>query len=246
MKRLLCLHGFTGAPASFDGLHGRLGRDFEITAPAISGHAGAGFERVESFDDEVARLLQVCGPGPVTLVGYSLGARLALGLLCRAPERFAGALLIGVHPGLTSASERAERIHSDSRWAALLRERGLAAFLSEWEAQPLFASQTTLRAPALDSQRAIRDSHDASGLARSLELFGLGRMPERWSALPALEVPVILGAGELDSKFVELARRAVQDLPRGRLSIAPAAGHNLLLERPDWVEQAIFSLCSQT
>jgi 2-succinyl-6-hydroxy-2,4-cyclohexadiene-1-carboxylate synthase len=223
-----------------------LGGEFELTTPAISGHAGAGFGRVESFEDEVDRLLDACGPGRVTLVGYSLGARFALGMLCRAPERFASALLIGVHPGLTSEPERAERIRSDSRWAELLRERGLTAFLAEWERQPLFASQTALPPSALDPQRSIRDSHDAAGLARALELFGLGRMPERWSALRGLDLPVMLGAGELDSKFVELARRAAGALPQGRLSIAPASGHNLLLERPEWVEQAIFSLCSQT
>jgi pimeloyl-ACP methyl ester carboxylesterase len=71
-------------------------------------------------------------------------------------------------------------------------------------------------------------------------------MPERWSALPRLDVPITLGAGELDSKFAEIALRAARALPRGRASIAPGAGHNLLLERPDWVEQAIFSVCSQT
>jgi 2-succinyl-6-hydroxy-2,4-cyclohexadiene-1-carboxylate synthase len=246
MNRLFCLHGFTGAPASFDALAAALRDDFELTAPAISGHAGAGFDGVASFDDEVTRLLDACGSPPVVLVGYSLGARIALGMLCRAPEKFSAALLLGGHPGLTDESERAARIRSDARLAALLRERGLDAFLAEWESQPLFATQSSLGTAPLAAQRAVRLTHDASGLARSLELFGLGQMPERWSALPGLQVPITLGAGELDTKFTELARRAARALPRGIVSIVQGAGHNVLLERPDWVEQAIFSVCSQT
>lgn len=244
MKRLVCLHGFTGAPASFDALRNALGRDFELVTPAISGHAGLGFERVECFEDEVTRLLEACGGDPVTLVGYSLGGRLALGMLCREPARFSAALLIGAHPGLTSETERADRVRSDARWAALLRERGLEEFLAAWESQPLFSTQTKLTPASLESQRAVRHRQSAEGLARSLELFGLGRMPERWAALPGIDVPVTWAAGELDLKFRALAERATQLLPRGRAAVAPGAGHNLLLERPEWVAEAIFSVCS--
>lgn len=246
MTRLFCLHGFTGSPASFDALRARLGARFEVIAPTLSGHLGTGFDGIDSFDDEVSRLLDACGSDPVTLVGYSLGGRFALGMLCRAPERFSGAVLIGAHPGLTSEEERQERRRSDARWAALLREKGLDAFLEQWEAQPLFASQARLAPELVAAQRAVRRAHDAEGLARSLELFGLGVMPERWSALARVEVPVALCTGELDVKFTKLAQLAAPLLPRATLSIAPRAGHNLLLERPDWVEKAIFSVCSQT
>jgi 2-succinyl-6-hydroxy-2,4-cyclohexadiene-1-carboxylate synthase len=244
VKRLVCLHGFTGGPTSFDALRNALGHDFELVTPTLSGHMGLGFERVESFEDEVTRLLEACGSAPVALVGYSLGGRLALGMLCRDPARFSAALLIGAHPGLTSETERAERLRSDARWAALLRERGLEAFLAEWESQPLFSTQAKLPPERLESQRAVRHGHSAEGLARSLELFGLGKMPERWSALPGVDVPVTLAAGELDLKFRALAERALEVLPRGRAAVAPGAGHNLLLERPEWVAQAIFSACS--
>ena len=238
---LVLLHGFTGSPRSWDGVVRALGEGHEISTPVLSGHTGLGFANVESFDDELRRLLTMLREGS-TLVGYSLGARVALGLLTLAPERFRAALLIGVHPGLRSEAERAERRDADARRARLLRERGLAAFLEEWERQPLFATQAELPADALDAQAAIRRSHDAEGLARSLEVMGLGSMPERWTSLSRIELPVTLAAGECDPKFSELGRLAAAELPRSRLLLAPSAGHNLPLERPEWVARTILTL----
>ena len=240
MKTALFLHGFTGAPASYDAVREHLGERYRVIAPPLSGHAGQPFEGVTSFDDELSRLLALLGEErDAVLCGYSLGARLALGLLVKAPERFARALLIGVHPGLADAADRAERRAGDARWAAVLREQGVGAFVERWQAQALFASQGRLPADLLARQRALREAHDAEGLALALERFSLGEMPCYWPALPALATPTTLAAGELDQKFVDLARKAARELAIAKVLIAPSVGHNLLLERPDLVARAI-------
>jgi len=66
-------------------------------------------------------------------------------------------------------------------------------------------------------------------------------MPCYWPALPALKTPITLAAGELDAKFVDIAQRAARELPNAKLLIAPGAGHNLLLERPDLVARTLTS-----
>ncbi len=126
--------------------------------------------------------------------------------------------------------EREERIRSDARWAALLREQGVEAFLAKWEAQPLFATQAVLETATLASQRAVRHANDATG-SRSLPraVRARGKCPNAGRRSPAVEVPVTLAAGELDSEFSELAHRAARTLARGRVSIAPGRGINLLL-----------------
>jgi len=238
--RLLLLHGFTGAPASYDGVRALLDERFDVICPALSGHAGQTFAGVTRFEDELERLHLLLGDARgLVLCGYSLGARLALGLLAKAPERFAHATLIGVHPGLSDAAERAERLAADARWAAVLRDQGLAAFLERWSAQPLFSSQGRLPAQALQAQRALREAQDAEGLALALERFSLGNMPCYWPGLSALKTPITLAAGELDAKFVDIAQRALRELPNAKLLIAPGAGHNLLLERPDLVVRSL-------
>ncbi|HEV8244334.1 MAG TPA: alpha/beta fold hydrolase [Polyangiaceae bacterium] len=238
--KLLLLHGFTGSPRSWDAVVTELGERFDVSAPALTGHVEQSGANVDSFAGEVERLRRILdGAAHVTLAGYSLGARLGLGLLLSAPERFASALLVGVNPGLSDESERAERRRADARWSALLRERGLAAFNEAWAAQPLFESQRAVEPDLLEQQRRERMGHDATGLARALELFSLGRMPDFWPRLSELGLPITLAAGELDQKFLDIARRAVVELPLGRLLIAPSAGHNLPLERPDLLARSI-------
>jgi 2-succinyl-6-hydroxy-2,4-cyclohexadiene-1-carboxylate synthase len=243
MKRLVLLHGFTGAPSSFDELctllRTRAGAAVAVYRPHILGH-GVAADGVNTFDDEVTRLateLERGGLRGAHLCGYSLGARLALGLLARAPQLFVSATLIGVHPGLTTQAERSERSASDERWARMLEERGLEAFLSAWQEQPLFASQAALEraggARAIARQRAIRSAHDARGLARSLRVLGLAAMPDYHATLLAPPVPTTLVVGANDTKFVELARASAERNPKLGLSLIEGSGHNVVLEAPD-------------
>src|SRR4029077_15510464 len=101
-------HGFTGSPRSWDFLPDR--RALPRIVPALVGHSGseAGSE-VNGFEDEVDRLASLTPERGVHAVGYSLGARLALGLALRHPARVTRLTLISCHPGLHSTAERAAR-----------------------------------------------------------------------------------------------------------------------------------------
>lgn len=239
------LHGFTGSPESYSRVVRRLGVERRALIPALTGHGGDWRGRAAcSFEGEVTRLLDLHSDGerPRLLCGYSLGARVALGLLSRAPELFDGALLIGLHPGLASPSAREERRALDARRARLLRERGLAAFITEWEALPLFASQRTLSPDLLDEQRGQRLAHDPEGLARSLEVLGLAEMPDYRQAMASLEVPITIMTGSLDPKFSEMATELADQNVQIRGQRVDGVGHNVLLEAPSIVANALASM----
>ena len=239
---LLLLHGFTGTDRSWASLLER--ETAQALTPAVTGHdGGPGAPTVRGFEDEVGRLADLVrrsGARNVHVAGYSLGARLALGLLVRHRELFASAALIGGHPGLETESERALRIESDEAWCRLLEYDGLEAFLRAWQDQPLFATQARLPAEVLARQESERLRHDPVGLIHALRCLGLGRMPDFRPALSGLDLPVKLLVGALDSKFCALARAMASVMPQATLIEVPDAGHNLLLERPAAVRRAIF------
>ncbi len=211
--------------------------------PCLLGHDGTDGERgPASFDEEVDRLAQLVRArafGRAHLAGYSLGARVALGLLVRHRELFDGATLLGVHPGLEIERERTERRALDLTWERILRDESLEVFCDRWEAQPVFDSQRRLDEAVLAEQRQLRLGHDREGLRRSLAVLGLGAMPSYCDRLPSLDLRVTLVVGELDPKFLAVARSMLTRLPRAELFVVLGAGHNPLLERPDVVARLL-------
>ncbi len=251
---VVCLHGFTGGAASWDGFRRAAPPDWRIECLELAGHGAAAAARPRDFDEEVDRLRagstllapspqSVAAPRPV-LVGYSLGARTALQLLRRHPHTVSAAVLIGVHPGLVSDAERRARRAADRRWIELLEDDGLEAFLAAWTRQPIFAGQERLGAKERAAQQAVRESHHAAGLAHSLRALGLAEMPESAATLRRPPVPVTLLVGGFDEKFLALARSVVNaaDADSGArvsLEVVEGAGHNVLLERPQAVVEAV-------
>lgn len=216
-----------------------LADEVHVICPAIVGHdrdlplTGRGFE------DEVDRLAAALPSGRCHLAGYSLGARLALGLLVHHRRRFASATLIGVHPGLATEHERRERRAADEKLALMLEEEGIERFVEHWQGLPLFATQRALPREVLEGQRRRRLTHRAAGLAYALRILGLGRMPDYCRELPQLDLPIHLMAGGRDDKFRRLAEEMAAALPQDAVEIMPGAGHNLVLEAPGTVAEAI-------
>jgi 2-succinyl-6-hydroxy-2,4-cyclohexadiene-1-carboxylate synthase len=245
MNGVVLIHGFTGSPASFDDLGRRLlarQAGLRLFSPALLGHGAPAAGNIGRFDQEVDRLASAIVQANFRgshLCGYSLGARVALGLLARHAHRFSGATLIGVHPGLGSAAERAARVGSDERWCRVLGERGLAAFLAEWQAQALFASQRELPDSVAKEQRRIRSAHTADGLIRSLRVLGLGQMPDYRGVVRSLPIRLRLVVGALDTKFTAIARAIGAASPRVELDLVAGVGHNVLLEAPDHVASTL-------
>jgi 2-succinyl-6-hydroxy-2,4-cyclohexadiene-1-carboxylate synthase len=219
------LHGFTGSRASF----ARLSAPPGALAPTLGGHLDE--PASEDFWAEVERLAAL-DPAATHLFGYSLGGRLALGLLARYPERFERAVLVSAHPGLRTEAQRGERRRQDDRFVRLLRERGLAQFVSAWEEQPLWHTQCALPQVIRAGKRRERLMHTAEGLARSLLSVGLGQMPDLRPHLARVATSVDLLAGARDTTFVALGRELCSIMPRARLSVAETAGHDLIMERP--------------
>lgn len=231
---LALLHGFTGHADSWDVVQRELGPRADVAALTAYGHD---FERPArertTFEDEVARITTWLRPrAPVRLCGYSMGGRLALGVLCRTPELLHSVVLIGASPGLATEAERAERRAADAVWTQRLRAEGIAAFADAWQQVPLFASQSSLPKAILDRQRAARLRHDPESLALSMESLGLGSMPSYWDLLGDMDVPVTLVVGGLDAKFRDLASRMRARLRKSEIVEVQDVGHNIVLEAP--------------
>ncbi|RKG65911.1 2-succinyl-6-hydroxy-2,4-cyclohexadiene-1-carboxylate synthase [Corallococcus sp. CA054B] len=215
---LLALHGFTGSGASFEHLRPLLGRSVRMVAVDLPGHGRTPLpERVgrDGFLETVDAVVQLARElgGHVDLLGYSQGARVALGAAVRAPECFGRLIMESGSPGLHRRQERSERREADAKLVDFIRTKGVDAFVERWEALPLFDGLRRLPEPEQAALRERRKACTADGLAGALETLGLGVQPDYWPELHRQRLPTLLLTGEQDVKFTNLARRMAAELP---------------------------------
>jgi 2-succinyl-6-hydroxy-2,4-cyclohexadiene-1-carboxylate synthase len=182
---------------------------------------------------QLAQLADALATGPAHWLGYSMGGRAALALAAWHPRRVRSLLVVGASAGIADSAERGRRRAADDALADELEQGGVAAFVTRWMAQPLFASQARLGATALAAARAQRLANRAHGLANSLRGMGAGAQPPLHAALAGLEAPACFVAGVEDEKFAALAAELASLVPHGRAALLPGAGHAAHLEAPE-------------
>jgi len=161
------------------------------------------------------------------LVGYSMGARMALHAVMQHPQAMTGLVLVSGTPGIEDDSEREARMQSDDALASRIEQIGTPAFIDEWIHQPLFAKSTFSDAEIRD-----RNRNTPASLASSLRKCGTGQQQPWWPYLQEIRIPVLLIAGSRDEKFVAIAERMKQLIPQSTLSIISKAGHSAHLDQP--------------
>jgi len=237
---LVLLHGFTGSAAGWGCQLDKLAAyGLRVIAFDLPGHGQSDAPdhpqryAIEHCQRDILAVLQELGvsKGQAILLGYSMGGRIAL---YTAFSGFFRALILeSASPGLEDPAEREQRRISDEALAASIERDGVEAFIARWEKLPLFASQRTLPLEVREAVHRQRLNNRASGLAQSLRGVGTGTQPSLYAQLPTLQIPVLLIAGELDTKFTAIARRMVEALPQPQLRIISGAGHTVHLERPE-------------
>jgi 2-succinyl-6-hydroxy-2,4-cyclohexadiene-1-carboxylate synthase len=243
---VLLLHGFTGRGASWTTLAARLRRLGRRTIVVdLLGHgrsdapADPARYAVERQADDLLALLDRLDARPADVVGYSMGARIALRLAADHPDAVRRLVLESPSAGIADASERAARRDRDEALALALERDGIEAFVRAWEQQPVFASHAALRPRTRDGLRQQRLRNRPTGLAASLRGAGQGAADPLHDRLGTIAAETLVVAGTLDP--VGLARAtAVRDgIPRARLELITDAGHAPHLERPSEYERPV-------
>lgn len=220
---LVLAHGFTQTSQSWGHFATLLAPGRELVRVDLPGHGGSDAVRADLVTS-AALLAEVAGDGPVDLLGYSLGARVALHTALEHPGAVRRLVLIGATPGIEDAAARAARRDHDEQLAEEA-ERDVEGFLERWVANPMFAD---LRDPGL----AARRRNSGPGLASSLRLAGVGTQTPLWERLGDLGCPLLAVAGATDVRFAYEARRMAQLAPRAATSLVPGAGHAAHLAQP--------------
>jgi 2-succinyl-6-hydroxy-2,4-cyclohexadiene-1-carboxylate synthase len=223
---VVLIHGFTQTGGAWDPIVRRLSDLHTFTVVDAPGHGRSSDVRTTLWEG-AAELAKV--GGRAAYVGYSMGGRLALHLALSRPDLVERLVLVGATAGIDDDVERARRRVSDEALAQRVEAEGVERFVDWWLSQPLFA---TLPASAADREHRLTNT--AAGLASSLRLAGTGSQEPLWDRLGELTMPVLVVAGELDTRYATVGRRLVSAMgANAELVLIPSAGHACHLERPD-------------
>ena len=245
---LLLLHGFTGRGSGWGAHATAFARQFRVIVVDLPGHGrtrpsdpvrGVRPARVsvERTADDLATILARADATPAHVLGYSLGARIALRLAIVNPEGVRRLVLESPSAGIAAPEERAARREADAALADRLERDGMETFVDAWERQPIFAAHAAMPAPRATRLRATRLraerlSNTPAGLALSLRGAGQGSMEPLHDRLASVRIPTLVIAGALDPIGLARAEMVAADVPGARLEIVPGAGHMPHLESP--------------
>ncbi|MEV6109864.1 alpha/beta hydrolase [Streptomyces sp. NPDC051940] len=185
--------------------------------------------------EDAAAVLAKTSSGPALVVGWSMGAVIALELACRHPEAVAGLVLLeppfrprehpsrpmlravaGVIP-LARFGRHEAAAERFLRWA-LARRNGSSAYA---DAGPEWASEVRRQGPAIVAEVAAG------------EKLGL-------DALAALTTPVtIVVGGQSDRMFPAAARTLADTIPSATVTEVPESGHALPFDAAPAVADAV-------
>lgn len=235
---IVLLHGFTGSTATWHEVMTQLKGRFQLIAIDLTGHGKTSIPvelnryRMEEQLADLESLFSQLNLTEFTLVGYSMGGRIALAYTAEYPERVHTLILESASPGLKTAAEKVVRKEVDAKLADRIETEGMENFVDFWENIPLFESQKKLSWKQRQKVREERLGQDQVGLANSLKGIGTGSQPSYWDNLATINLPVLLLTGELDGKFVDISREMKEKMPNAIHCTTKNVGHAIHVENP--------------
>lgn len=244
---LVFLHGFLGSSDDWRETLSYLS-EFDRLCLDLPGHGESVGIHTESFSTCCAQITksvlarlqseQISLERPIVVVGYSLGARLAMmGTVKRdfAPLNIQALLLEGGNFGLQDEAQRHERWLSDAQWARRFNEEPIEQVLSDWYRQRVFSSLKDAQRQTLIAKRS---DNLGPAVAKMLLATSLAKQPDCLDALRQLTLPITYVCGEQDEKFKQLAQRS-----RLHLCCVENAGHNVHVEQPQRFAEQVRAQC---
>ncbi|KEQ18671.1 hypothetical protein GZ78_00650 [Endozoicomonas numazuensis] len=257
---LVLLHGFLGDSSDWEALARNLENDLYLVAVDLPGHGKSRDIKVsqdnafEAFSDLLRQTLSQLGLSQYSLLGYSLGGRLAMSHLVQETEAVDRLLVESSHPGLEDEAERKARWKNDQGWAEQFRNNPLSEVLQRWYHQPIFADLNSRERERLMQHRCNSHQVEISSteqeaatesgesLAYALEAFSLSRQPEFWGMLNRTSGASHYFCGERDLKFQAIAHRLLEMGCFHGIHEIKEAGHNIHREQPEVMAKMIRQL----
>ncbi len=207
---------------------------------ALGAHGDVGIAEYGLLDSLGAMAEKVLAESPphFAVAGHSMGGRVALEVLRRAPQRVTALALLDTGTQPLAAGEAGEREAAGRHeLLAIAREQGMATMAARWV-------QGMVWKPRLQDH-ALIDSVIQMFARRSADMFAaqiraLLARPDATGLLAGIRCPTLVLCGENDAWAPAARHREMAaQIPGATLTLIPECGHMCTLERPEAVTRAL-------
>ena len=229
-ETLLLLPGLLCDSFTFERQRDALSPEIDVVVPLFWGLA-----RLE----DMAELALDSAVGPLAVLGFSMGGRVAMEMWRQAPDRIARIALMDTGTHGAREGEAAQR----QVLVDLAYQQGMAALAAKWlppMVHPDRAEDPALMAPLTDMVcRATPEIHEK-------QIQALLHRPDAGPLLPSMTVPAHVIVGRQDAWSTLPQHEAMaRSIPHARLSVIEESGHFVPVEQPDALNAVIRDFLAQ-
>ncbi len=241
---IICLHGFSEDVSTWQTLYEQVKKNchaYALYCIDLMGHGKSPRPQelecyamdylVEKIHDTVQAALHNTQYKQYSLLGYSLGGRVAMHYALKYAHELRAIILESSSLGIEDAAQKQERKKQDEKLANIIEQNSIEFFEQYWSQLELFKSQQSLSTKVKLEIKSRRLQNTPQCLANTLRMLGQGNLPYIAEDFFKLNLPKLYICGALDEKYLSVAKDlAPQDIIVKTIS---RAGHNVHLEQPE-------------
>jgi len=233
---LLCLHGFSEDLSTWDRLDIP---GYRLILIDLIGHGRSDKPRrikpykMGNIVKHIHKIMDELGYPKHSILGYSMGGRIALKYLIQYEANIDRAILESVSYGIDGVIPRFKRRARDTALALDIKRAGIDWFVNYWTSLNIFDSQLKLTEEARLQIRLRRRNNMPYALSNTLLGCGQGTYFSLKEKLFMIKTPVLHIHGEYDLKYGVISREFSELNQNIESFTINKAGHNTHVEQPE-------------
>jgi len=242
---LVLIHGGFLDRRMWDTQFQALARDHRVIRYDVRAHGLSSADSVPFADHEdLDRLLEALGVTRATIVGLSMGGRIAIDYAVEYPEKVAALVLVG--PGVSGYDFATEEMN-----------RYIEELTAAFEADDFSAVTETFARWWCDGPQRTPDQVDPTVRQHVLEMLAgsgqrwryysleRGLEPAAVSRLGDIRAPTLVILGDLDVPIIrDIAELLVREVPEARLATITGVAHMVNMEKPEEFNEVLLEFLS--
>lgn len=232
-KPIICLHGFSENLSTWKLLELE---NYQLILIDLIGHGESDKPlpskcySLEIIIKHLNKLIYQLGLKKYSMLGYSMGGRIALAYTLAYPNKIDRLVLESASYGECDLVNRLKRCKSDLELAKKIRENGIEWFNEYWSSLSIFESQRRLPKSIIDKIAKRRLLNAAYALSNTLLCTGQGQFPCLKNQIFNLSMPVLYISGEYDKKYGQMGNEFAKLNFNIKHKIIKGVGHNTHIE----------------